>query len=171
MNASNTLQAFKDTANRFWAMLLALLTHFFGHNWPAFMFLLALNIIDFYYGRKKGKETDTLSSKIGAAGIAKKVSYWVTIGLAFGVSYILVEIVGPALGVNLGFLMLIGWFTLAVYILNELTSIVENMLVLGYDVPAILVKGLAAARSAVDAAGNKIVPDPDKGEGDGSPNE
>ena len=29
---------------------------------------------------------------------------------------------------------------------------------LGYEVPEVLVRGLAAARSAVDAAGNKIIP-------------
>ena len=161
MELQTTLQAFKDTANVVWGTIIAALTQLFGPNLPAFLFFLVLNVVDFYYGRKKGKETNTLSSKIGAAGIAKKVSYWVTIGLAFGVAYIMVDVVGPALGVDLGFLMLIGWFTLAVYIINELTSIVENMLVLGYDVPAILVRGLAAARSAVDAAGNKIVADPD----------
>ena len=63
---------------------------------------------------------------------------------------------------NLGFLMLIGWFTLAVYILNELTSIVENMLVLGYEVPEILVRGLTATRSTVDVAGNKVIPKADE---------
>ena len=65
---------------------------------------------------------------------------------------------GTVLGINLGFLQLIGWFTLAVYILNELTSIVENMVALGVDVPEILVRGLAAARTAVDEAGDKVVP-------------
>ncbi|MFR8954558.1 MAG: phage holin family protein, partial [Flavonifractor plautii] len=42
---------------------------------------------------------------------------------------------------------------------NELTSIVENMMALGVDVPDILVKGLAAARTVVDQAGDKVVPD------------
>lgn len=161
MEFQNTLQAFEDKANLLWATILAVLTHFFGAAWPVFAFFLLLNVVDFYYGRKKAKATNTLSSKIGAEGISKKVSYWVVIGLAFCISYVLVNVLGPALGVNLGFLQLIGWFTLAVYIINELTSIVENLLVLGYDVPKILVKGLAAARSAVDAAGNKIVPDVD----------
>ena len=144
MNVNNVFRAFEDSANLAWATILALLTEFFGAARLVLPFFLVLNVVDCYYGRKKGKETATLSSKIGAAGIAKKVSYWVMIGLS--------------LGIELGFLMLIGWFTLAVYVLNELTSIVENMLVLGYDVPPILVKGLAAARSAVDEAGNKIVP-------------
>ena len=52
---------------------------------------------------------------------------------------------------NLGFLMVIGWFTLAVYILNKLTSIVKNML-----------QGLTATRSTVDAAGNKLIPKADE---------
>lgn len=153
-----TLEVFRDKANRAWAAALAVLTQIFGKALPIFGFFLLLNVVDFYYGRKKAKATNTLSSKVGAEGISKKVSYWVMIGLAFGVSYVLVDIMGPAMGVNLGFLRLIGWFTLGVYILNELTSIVENMMVLGYDVPEILVKGLAAARSVVDEAGNKIVP-------------
>ena len=41
----------------------------------------------------------------------------------------------------MGFLQLLGWFVLAVYIINELTSIVENMVALGIDVPEIFVKG------------------------------
>lgn len=151
-------QAFTDKANLIWAAVLTALTQLFGRSWPVFAFFLVLNVLDFYYGRKKAKATNTLSSAVGAHGIEKKVSYWVMIGLAFATSHVLVSILGPALGVKLDFLMLIGWFTLAVYILNELTSIVENMLVLGYDVPEILVRGLAAARSAVDEMGNKVVP-------------
>lgn len=141
------------------AVVLAALTQLFGKAWPAFAFFLALNVVDFIYGRKKAKETDTLSSSVGSRGVWKKVSYWVIIAISFGVSYVLVEVVGPSIGGDLSFLYLIGWLTLAVYILNELTSIVENMLVLGYDVPKILVRGLAAARSAVDEVGNKIIPE------------
>ncbi|MEQ2445084.1 hypothetical protein WMO64_16655 [Pseudoflavonifractor sp. CLA-AP-H29] len=35
----------------------------------------------------------------------------------------------------------------------------ENMVALGVDVPDILLKGLAAAKTAVDEAGNKVVPE------------
>ena len=87
----------------------------------------------------------------------KKVSYWVVIAMAFGVAQVLIDF-GTAIDAQLGFLHLIGWFTLGVYILNELTSIVENLVVLGYEVPEIFVRGLNAARKAVDAAGNKIIP-------------
>ncbi len=152
-------QAFRDTTNLVLGGLLAIYTHFIGGRWPVFALFFALNAVDFYYGRRKAVQTGTLSSKIGAEGVRKKVSYWVVIIIAFSIGHILATSLGPELGVDLSFLHLIGWFVLAVYILNELTSIVENMLVLGYDVPEILVRGLAAARSAVDAAGNKIIPD------------
>lgn len=154
----SVLGAFGDSANLVWGAVVAVVAQTFGKAWPVLPFFLLLNILDFYYGRRKAKETGTLSSEKGARGVEKKVSYWVVIGLAFGVSYMFVDLLGPAIGVDLGFLRLIGWFTLAVYMLNELTSIVENMLVLGYDVPDILVKGLAAARSMVDEKGDKTVP-------------
>ena len=38
----------------------------------------------------------------------------------------------------------------------------ENMLVLGYEGPEILVQGLTATRSTVDAAGNKVIPKADE---------
>ena len=153
--------AFTDEANLFWGGLVAIYTHFIGGRLPVFILFLALNVIDFYYGRQKAKKTGTLSSKIGAEGVRKKVAYWVVITIAFSIGHILATSLGPELGVDLSFLHLIGWFTLAVYILNELTSIVENLLVLGVDVPTIFVRGLAVVRTIVDVAGNKIVPDPD----------
>ena len=163
--------AFTDGANLFWGGLVAIYTHFIGGRLPVFLLFLALNVIDFYYGRRKAIQTNTLSSKIGAEGVRKKVAYWVIITISFSIGHILATSLGPELGIDLSFLHLIGWFTLAVYILNELTSIVENLLVLGVDVPAIFVKGLAVVRTIVDAAGNKIIPDVDGGDGEGAGDE
>ena len=101
-----------------------------------------------------------MNSAKGAVGVMKKVSYWVVIALAFGVAQVLIDF-GAEIGAPLDFLRLIGWFTLGVYILNELTSIVENLVVLGYDVPEIFVRGLNAARKVVDAAGDRVVPKED----------
>lgn len=148
---------FADKANLVGATAMAVLGGVFGAHWQVFAFFLVLNIIDFYYGRRKAMKTNTLSSAKGADGIRKKVSYWVIIALAFGIAEIMVDF-GVTVSINLAFLRLIGWFTLGVYILNELTSIVENMVVLGYDVPEIFVRGLNAARDAVDTAGNKVIP-------------
>ena len=150
--------AFADKANLIGATVVAALGGVLGAHWQVFVLFLALNVVDFYYGRLKAKKTNTLSSAKGADGIRKKVSYWVVIALAFGVSAVLVDF-GEVIGAPLSFLQLIGWFTLGVYVLNELTSIVENLVVLGYDVPEFFVRGLNAARDAVDAAGNKVLPE------------
>ena len=139
------------------ATVVAVLGGVFGAHWQVFVLFFALNVVDFFYGWLKGKQTGTINSAKGAVGIMKKVSYWVVIAMAFGVAQVLIDF-GTAIDAQLGFLHLIGWFTLGVYILNELTSIVENLVVLGYEVPEIFVRGLNAARKAVDAAGNKIIP-------------
>ena len=127
------LSIFTDKANLLGATVVAVLGGVFGAHWQVFVLFF------------------------GAVGIMKKVSYWVVIAMAFGVAQVLIDF-GTEIGAPLGFLHLIGWFTLGVYILNELTSIVENLVVLGYEVPEIFVRGLNAARKAVDAAGNKIIP-------------
>ena len=158
MGMENIFAAFADKANLIWGAVLTGLSYAFGTHWPLFAFFFALNVVDYIYGILKARATGTMSSAKGARGIIKKVSYWVLIALAFGVSSVFND-VGIVLGLDLSFLQLIGWFVLAIYIINELTSIVENMVALGVDVPAVLIKGLAAAKTAVDEGGNKVLPD------------
>ena len=151
------LTVFTDGANLSWAAVTTLLVAVFGAHWYIFAFFLALNVVDYAYGVMKSRATDTLSSAKGAQGIVKKLSYWVIIALAFAVAQFFIGI-GAEIGLNLSFLRLLGWFVLATYIVNELTSIVENMVILGVDVPDILVRGLHVVRDMVDDAGDKVVP-------------
>ena len=158
------MQEFFDKANLLWGAVIAVLTWIFGEYWFVFFLFLALNVIDCIYGYAKSRATQTLSSEKGARGVLKKVSYWVIIAIAFSVSGFLISL-GAQLGVDLGFLQLLGWFVLAVYIINELTSIVENMVALGIDVPEIFIKGLNAVRTVVNDAGDRVIPeDSDKDE-------
>ena len=154
------LSVFTDKANLLGAAVVAALGGVFGAHWQVFALFFVLNVVDFFYGWLKGKQTGTVNSAKGAVGVMKKVSYWVVIALAFGVAQVLIDF-GAEIGAPLDFLRLIGWFTLGVYILNELTSIVENLVVLGYDVPEIFVRGLNAVRKVVDAAGDRVVPKED----------
>lgn len=155
--------AFADKANLAWGAILAGCSYLFGAHWPLFAFFLLLNVVDYVYGILKAKATDTLNSGKGFKGIVKKVSCWIVVAIAFGLASIFID-VGSTIGVDLTFLRLLGWFVLAIYIINEITSILENMVALGVDVPPILLKGLAAAKTAVDAAGNKVLPE-DKEDG------
>lgn len=153
----NIFSVFADKANLIWGTVITALSCAIGSHWMLFAFFFILNVVDYIYGILKANATNTRNSAKGALGILKKVSYWVVIALSFGVAGVFVD-VGATLGIDLGFLRLIGWFTLAIYIVNELTSIVENMVALGIEVPEILVRGLAAAKTAVDEAGDKVVP-------------
>lgn len=42
---------------------------------------------------------------------------------------------------------MVGWFTLATFIINEIRSILENLVILGVDVPSFLINGLEVASS------------------------
>ena len=55
------------------------------------------------------------------------------------------------LGINLNFLLLLGWFTLACLLVNEIRSILENLVECGYNVPAFLIKGLAVTEKLINA--------------------
>ena len=50
----------------------------------------------------------------------------------------------------LGFLELVGWFTLATFIINEIRSILENLVIIGVDIPPFLIKGLEVASGLLD---------------------
>lgn len=151
------LCVFTDQANLVWSAIVTVAAAIWGGHASWFLCFLALNGADYLFGVWKAQKTGTLSSAKGAEGIKKKVSYWVVIGIAFMVGHVLTNL-GQSVGLDLQFLQLIGWFTLAVYVMNELTSIVENLLVLGVEVPQVLVKALAAAKSMVNEAGDRMVP-------------
>ena len=61
---------------------------------------------------------------------------------------------GSKIGVDLSFTHLFGWFTLATFIINEIRSILENLVVMGVEVPEFLVKGLEIAKKITEE-GNK----------------
>ena len=58
--------------------------------------------------------------------------------------------IGKVIGINLGITTLLGWFVLASLLINEIRSIVENLVKAGYDVPKVLIKGLEVADKVVN---------------------
>ena len=97
------LSIFTDKANLLGAVVVAVMTGVFGAHWQVFALFAALNVIDFFYGWLKGKQTGTINSAKGAVGIMKKVSYWVVIAIAFGVAQVLIDF-GEQIGAQLYFL-------------------------------------------------------------------
>ena len=84
--------------------------------------------------------------------------------IAFLISFLLMQI-GSKLNINLEFVMLFGWFTLACLIINESRSIIENLVEIGIDVPEILTKGLNVYESVLKSKSKALTND-DKKEGE-----
>ncbi len=117
------------------------MTNLFGVQWILFASYLLLNVIDFITGCIKARVNKTESSSIGLKGIVKKVGYWLLILVAFTISYMISNI-GEIIGIQLSYITLFGWFTLACLTINEIRSILENLVEIGIEVPYFLVKGL-----------------------------
>lgn len=134
--------------------IVAVLTAVLGKYWFMFVGLLLLNLADYVTGWIKAKYwKHNESSAVGAKGIAKKVFYWLIIMIAFFISYCFIQM-GDMLGINLSFVQLFGWFTLATYLINEIRSIIENLVEMGCNVPKFLSTGLDITQKLLDAKTN-----------------
>lgn len=121
-----------------------------GKYWFLFAGFLAFNLIDWLTGWAKSRMKGESCSKVGAIGAMKKVWYWVVIAIAFYIGYSFAQM-GETIGVGLGFMQFIGWFVLANYLVNEIRSILENLVEMGVNVPPMLIKGLKVAAERIDA--------------------
>lgn len=139
MNANKIVNAYNLTVGA----VVTLLTGLFGVFWYIFAAYLLLNVFDWLTGWYKSRRLKKESSKVGLKGIVKKLGYWVIVAVAFLMSSVFVKMGHDLLNVDLSFLTLLGWFTLACLMVNEVRSIIENLVECGYNVPNILISGLA----------------------------
>ncbi len=143
---------FFDKVNLIISAIITGMTNVFGIQWILFAGYLIFNIIDFITGCIKARINKTESSVIGLKGIIKKVGYWILILVAFLTSY-MISIIGGLLGLNIDYVVLFGWFTLACLLINEIRSILENLTKIGIEVPDFLSKGLKVVNNTIN---NKI---------------
>jgi toxin secretion/phage lysis holin len=150
------MEKVSKSINGIGGLFIGIMTGIFGQFWFLFAFYLALNISDWLTGWAKAKKKNEGSSAIGIKGIIKKTGYWAIIAIAFGCSFVFVKL-GEILSINLGFMIWMGWFTLATLIVNELVSNLENLTQLGYKVPYVLIKGLKVSGDFIDNAVRKLL--------------
>lgn len=139
-----------DTYNIVVGAVVTLLSAVFGAFWYIFAAYFALNVLDWLTGWYKARKMKKESSAVGLKGILKKLGYWVVIAVAFMVSGVFVEMGNDLLHIDLSFLTMVGWFTLALLLVNEVRSILENLVECGYKVPDILIKGLAVTEKLIN---------------------
>ncbi|PXV87376.1 toxin secretion/phage lysis holin [Lachnotalea glycerini] len=144
------LTEFHNTTNLIYGTIATIGAALLGRYWFLFLGFLVANIIDYTTGFIKAKYyLKNESSAVGAKGIFKKVWYWVVICIAFFVSIVFKDM-GNMVGIDLGFVVLFGYFTLATYLINELRSILENVVAMGANVPTFLIKGLDIVNKKVE---------------------
>lgn len=140
-----------DKVNMIYGAIATVGVAIFGKYWFLFAGFLVMNLIDYVTGWCKAKfYQKNESSAIGAKGVLKKVCYWVVIGIAFFISFCFIDM-GTIIGIDLSFVQLFGWFTLASYLVNEIRSILENLVAMNVNVPAFLVKGLEITEKLMNA--------------------
>ncbi len=144
------MKPFTDTYNLALGMIVSIMTAIFGIYWYIFAAYLLFNIMDWLTGWYRSRRKKTESSGVGLQGIIKKLGYWIIIAVAFLMSDVFVQLGCDILGINLNFLMMIGWFTLACLMVNEVRSILENLVECGYHVPPVLINGLDVANQMIN---------------------
>ena len=123
----------------------------FGECYGVYLFgiYLLLNILDWLTGWYKARVKMETSSKAGLKGILKKVGYWVILLIAFLISYMFRRLGKDLLDIDLSYLSAMGWFTLANLLVNEIRSILENLIACGYRVPDVLKRGLEITEKVI----------------------
>lgn len=157
----NNILKFFDKANLVISTIVTGMTSLFGIQWILFAGYLLLNILDFITGCTKARFNKTESSSIGLKGIIKKVCYWLLILVSFLTAYLL-SIIGKLLGLNIYYVLLFGWFTLACLLINEIRSILENLTEIGIEIPNFLSKGLKVVNNTINSKFDKKINMEDK---------
>ena len=124
----------------------------FGECYGVYLFgiYLLLNILDWQTGWYKARVKKETSSKAGLKGIVKKVGYWVILLIAFLIPYMFRRLGKDLLDIDLSYLSAMGWFTLANLLVNEIRSILENLIACGYRVPDVLKRGLEITEKVIN---------------------
>lgn len=144
-----------DMYNTAVGALVTFLIAIFGDYWYIFAAFIIFNLFDWATGWYKSRKSKTESSVDGLQGILKKLGYWIIIAVAFLVADVFVHMGNDVLNMDLGFLMMVGWFTVACLMVNEARSILENLVECGCNVPAVLIKGLAVTEKLMDDLNDK----------------
>ena len=149
---------FVDRYNAIVGGVAAVLTAILGTYWYLFAGYLVLNILDWLTGWHRAVVLHQSSSDKGIKGIIKKTGYWVIICVAFLIPSLLIGLGRDLINTDLSFLTLLGWLTLAMLIVNEARSILENLVETGYNVPDFLVKGLEVTAKMIGQKAMKEIP-------------
>ncbi len=100
--------------------------------------LVICNVIDYCTGLAAAKyRNEAISSYKGLQGIIKKVCMWLLIGIGAMVDWLIIY-AGSTIGITLPVSFLIACIVAVWLIVNEIISILENMVDIGVSIPPFL---------------------------------
>lgn len=114
-----------------------------------FLMLILMNIFDWLTGWLKARILKVENSVAGALGIVKKIGSWLIVFIGFMLSYAFKEL-GEIINIDMEMATLLGWFVLLSFIINEIRSILENLVECNIKVPKILTSGLAVVQEKME---------------------
>lgn len=129
-------------------------------GWAGWLFVLwvLLLFVDFLTGSEAARMNGTWSSAKGKQGRQKKLGcfYMVLLSLVIdGIAWLMSDVAG-IIHFPWDYRVIVLPMVLLWYILIDAGSIVENVALMGADVPEWLRKGIEKAQDAVDRQGEKI---------------
>ena len=116
--------------------------------------LAVVMIADYITGMVAAWVTGTLSSRTGLFGIIKKICYLFAVGVAIVVDYIITFAAINA-GAELAGMHVFGMLVTIWLILNECTSILENLDEIGVPLPSFLIAVVKKLKSSTEKVGDK----------------
>ena len=127
---------------------------------------VACMVLDYITGSAAACKSGEWSSSIARDGLWHKAGAIVAVAAAALADWMIGIVINnlPAVTLPWSYTVLLFPVVVALYILTELGSIIENSGKLGAPIPAFLSKVIAACKSGVDAAGDKLANDEDKQE-------
>ncbi len=129
------------------ALISGIVTAFvfwFGEIFYGVVALLVVVTVDYLTGLLKGWFSKSLSSKIGFKGIVKKICYFLVVGLAGIVDWLMQT------------KYLISWLVIVFLICNEGISILENLGKIGIPLPKFLISMLEKLKDTTEKKGGEI---------------
>lgn len=114
--------------------------------------LVVVMAADYLTGMVKAWMTTSLSSKIGVAGIVKKLCYLLVICVGMGLDWVVTALFAEV-GIEMQNRLVIGLLVAVWMIINESISVLENISTIGVPLPGFLMKLAAKLKVAVEQKG------------------
>ena len=113
-------------------------------------------IVDYITGMLASKKEGSTNSKTGMWGIVKKLMYAVEVAAGMIVDWLIINVCS-SIGINFPTVTFFGLLVAIWLIINELISILENLIRLDAPMPPFLIKIVSTFKVAVEKSGDTLV--------------